>query len=297
MSTADCDRRWSRWRWWARCSRSSPQRGPAVASAEPPDWWYRHTGAGPPLFVPNPDTQDQEPPYDKTAPDPIRKRGLEEQVDSFFGIELAKNTAEIVVLRYDLDPSKHLKQIGGTVLQTLLVWLFFAGAPECGFPAALIKLHDYLSKAQDGAQGLNLVQQQLRLNADEQYVAWLYRWYSRFDPGLGKHGSWNTNPKWVHNPKPPPPNCLTADPANPPSPGCVRVTVRVIPAPLPADPSNESIGEGVGERDARAGGKDNPESEPAGCRGIRAECRCASQPSGQRVRTAGEPERRSCQST
>jgi hypothetical protein len=44
------------------------------------------------------------------------------------------------------------------------------------------------------------------------------------------------------------PDCSKDDPSDPPSPGCVRVTVRVIPAPLPSDPENESIGLGWGQR-------------------------------------------------
>ena len=41
----------------------------------------------------------------------------------------------------------------------------------------------------------------------------------------------------------------------PPPAGCVRVTVRVDPAPLPSDPSNESIGEGVGSATLEPGGE------------------------------------------
>ena len=59
--------------------------------------------------------------------------------------------------------------------------------------------------------------------------------------------------------KPPPlpkqPDCSQDDPNAPPSPGCVRVTVRVIPAPLPSDPGNESIGVGVGTATLEPGGK------------------------------------------
>ena len=48
------------------------------------------------------------------------------------------------------------------------------------------------------------------------------------------------------SPTTPESDCSGASPSSPPAPGCVRVTVRVIPAPLPSDPSNEGIGEGVG---------------------------------------------------
>ena len=42
------------------------------------------------------------------------------------------------------------------------------------------------------------------------------------------------------------PNRIRRSLSEPPPAGCVTVTVRVIPATLPSDPSNESIGEGVG---------------------------------------------------
>ena len=61
----------------------------------------------------------------------------------------------------------------------------------------------------------------------------------------------------------PPPDCSADDPASPPPPGCVRVTVRVIPAPLPSDPSNESIGEGVGSATLEPGGTPIPCLNPA----------------------------------
>ena len=48
--------------------------------------------------------------------------------------------------------------------------------------------------------------------------------------------------------------CRSSSPPAPPS-GCVRVTVRVIPAPLPSDPANESIGVGVGSATVEPGGE------------------------------------------
>lgn len=51
------------------------------------------------------------------------------------------------------------------------------------------------------------------------------------------------------------PDCSRDDLSQPPAPGCVRVSVRVIPAPLPSDPGNESIGEGVGSATLQPGGK------------------------------------------
>ena len=65
----------------------------------------------------------------------------------------------------------------------------------------------------------------------------------------------------------PPPDCSKDNPNDPPTPGCVRVTVRVIPAPLPSDPGNESIGVGVGSATIEPGGTTvhclNPEDEAA----------------------------------
>ena len=45
---------------------------------------------------------------------------------------------------------------------------------------------------------------------------------------------------------PPPPDCAADKLTEPPSAGCNRVKIQVIPAPLPSDPGNEAIGEGVG---------------------------------------------------
>ena len=65
---------------------------------------------------------------------------------------------------------------------------------------------------------------------------------------------------------PPPLHCSQDNPSDPPAPECVRVTVRVIPAPLPSDPGNESIGVGVGSATLEPGGKTihclNPEDAP-----------------------------------
>ena len=62
------------------------------------------------------------------------------------------------------------------------------------------------------------------------------------------------------------PDCSRDNQSDPPTPGCVRVTVRVIPAPLPSDPGNESIGVGVGSATLEPGGKTipclNPEDAP-----------------------------------
>jgi hypothetical protein len=80
-----------------------------------------------------------------------------------------------------------------------------------------------------------------------------------------KKGKPVSPPKGVHPPSPPretfpppsdrPPDCTKDDPEQPPTPGCVRVTVRVIPAPLPSDPENESIGVGVGTATLAPGGQ------------------------------------------
>ena len=56
-------------------------------------------------------------------------------------------------------------------------------------------------------------------------------------------------------PPPSTPDCTKDNLSDPPTPGCVRVTVRVIPAPLPSDPGNEAIGEGVGSATLKPGGK------------------------------------------
>ena len=64
----------------------------------------------------------------------------------------------------------------------------------------------------------------------------------------------------------PPPDCSKDNLQSPPRSGCVRVTVRVIPAPLPSDPGNESIGVGVGSATLEPGGETihclNPEDAP-----------------------------------
>ena len=63
------------------------------------------------------------------------------------------------------------------------------------------------------------------------------------------------------------PDCSKDDSSDPPRPGCVRVTVRIIPAPLPSDPENESIGLGVGTATLSPGGETveclNPEDADA----------------------------------
>ncbi len=52
-------------------------------------------------------------------------------------------------------------------------------------------------------------------------------------------------------------SCGTCSSGSPPAPasGCVTVTVRVVPASLPSDPSNDSIGKGVGSATLEPGGE------------------------------------------
>jgi GH24 family phage-related lysozyme (muramidase) len=79
------------------------------------------------------------------------------------------------------------------------------------------------------------------------------------------------------NPKPPPtkttpttpttptttPKCTKDNLDSPPPAGCYRVTVRVIPSPLPSDPGNEGMGDGVGTATIQPGGQTLPCLNPA----------------------------------
>jgi hypothetical protein len=56
-----------------------------------------------------------------------------------------------------------------------------------------------VTHARHAVEGLDLGQKWDRLRQDEQYLAWLDRWYSRFNPGY--KNTWDSSSRWVHNPK------------------------------------------------------------------------------------------------
>ncbi len=164
----------------------------APARAEPPSWWPELVLAGPPGWQP---TRD--------APPPLQLASKETGWSKFFQREILENTAEIIELRKELGLPELGKELGKAAFEAGVVAAMTAALEACPAlaEAEAPLLVEETHRAAEALSGLNVLEKQSRLNEDEHYVEWLFRWYSRYNPGY--KGLWDASRKWIHNPRSP----------------------------------------------------------------------------------------------
>ena len=151
------------------------------ALAQPPSWWADRTHAGPPNWVPQVD-----------APPP-----LDVAKARWFEREIIANEAEKVVLDEELH-----REFGHAAITAVVVYIAKKIAlhvvfPECAAAEDVAEIVEAIHRAQTATEGLSLADKYSRLRQDTQYLEWLDRWYSRYNPRY--KNTWDASSRWVHN--------------------------------------------------------------------------------------------------
>jgi hypothetical protein len=151
------------------------------ALAEPPSWWAEQTHAGPPNWVPRVD--DPPPPRVANA--------------KWFEREIIANEAEKVVLDEELHREAGHAAITAVVVYVAKKIALHVIFPECAVVEDVAEVVEAIHAAKTATEGLSLLDKFSRLRQDTQYVEWLDRWYSKYNPRY--KNTWDASSRWVHN--------------------------------------------------------------------------------------------------